>query len=57
MRGILDGTELLPGLAVAVVLHSLYNQFIVAPLLATAYLGLVPSGLDPGLPADTAWER
>jgi ADP-ribose pyrophosphatase YjhB (NUDIX family) len=23
--------------------------------LATAYLGLVPSGLDPELPADTAW--
>jgi ADP-ribose pyrophosphatase YjhB (NUDIX family) len=23
--------------------------------LATAYLGLVPLGLDPGLPADTAW--
>jgi 8-oxo-dGTP diphosphatase len=23
--------------------------------LATAYLGLVPSDLDPGLPADTAW--
>jgi 8-oxo-dGTP diphosphatase len=23
--------------------------------LATAYLGLVPAGLDPALPADTAW--
>ena len=23
--------------------------------LATAYLGLVPTGLDPGLPDDTAW--
>jgi 8-oxo-dGTP diphosphatase len=23
--------------------------------LATAYLGLVPQGLDPGLPPDTAW--
>jgi ADP-ribose pyrophosphatase YjhB (NUDIX family) len=23
--------------------------------LATAYLGLVPSGVDPALPADTAW--
>ena len=23
--------------------------------LATAYLGLVPRGLDPGVPADTAW--
>ena len=23
--------------------------------LATAYLGLVPLGLDPALPADTAW--
>jgi ADP-ribose pyrophosphatase YjhB (NUDIX family) len=25
--------------------------------LATAYLGLVPSDLDPGLPEDTAWHR
>ena len=25
--------------------------------LATAYLGLVPSDLDPGLPGDTAWHR
>ncbi len=32
---------LLPGLAVAVVLHSLYNQFLVAPLLATALIVLV----------------
>ena len=24
--------------------------------LATAYLGLVPSGIDPRLPADTAWK-
>lgn len=32
---------LLPGLAVAVVLHSLYNQFLVAPLLATAFILLV----------------
>ncbi len=31
----------LPGLAVAVVLHSLYNQFLVAPLLATALIVLV----------------
>jgi RsiW-degrading membrane proteinase PrsW (M82 family) len=31
----------LPGLAVAVVLHSLYNQFLVAPLLATALIALV----------------
>ena len=23
--------------------------------LATAYLGLVPTGVDPGVPADTAW--
>ena len=30
-----------PGLAVAVVLHSLYNQFLVAPLLATALILLV----------------
>ena len=30
-----------PGLAVAVVLHSLYNQFLVAPLLATALIVLV----------------
>src|SRR5918997_1281363 len=25
--------------------------------LATAYLGLVPLGLDPALPADTAWHQ
>ncbi len=25
--------------------------------LATAYLGLVPAGQDPGLPTDTAWHR
>ena len=31
----------LPGLAVAIVLHSLYNQFLVAPLLATALILLV----------------
>jgi Predicted membrane protein len=31
----------LPGLAAAVVLHSLYNQFLVAPLLATALIVLV----------------
>ena len=33
--------RLLPGLAVAVVLHALYNQFLVAPLLATALIVLV----------------
>ena len=32
---------LLPGLAVAIVLHALYNQFLVAPLLATALIVLV----------------
>ena len=32
---------MLPGLAAAVVLHSLYNQFLVAPLLATALIVLV----------------
>jgi hypothetical protein len=32
---------LLPGLLVAVVLHSLYNQFIVQPLIATALIVLV----------------
>ena len=31
----------LPGLAVAMLLHSLYNQFLVAPLLATALIVLV----------------
>ena len=31
----------LPGLAGAIVLHSLYNQFLVAPLLATALIVLV----------------
>lgn len=32
---------MLAGLAVAIVLHSLYNQFLVAPLLATALIVLV----------------
>jgi len=32
---------MLPGLAVAVLLHSLYNQFLVAPLLATGLIVLV----------------
>jgi protease PrsW len=32
---------MLPGLAVAVVLHSLYNQFLVSPLLATGLIVLV----------------
>ena len=32
---------MVPGLAVAAVLHSLYNQFLVAPLLATALIVLV----------------
>jgi hypothetical protein len=31
----------LPGLLVAIVLHSLYNQFLVSPLLATALILLV----------------
>jgi RsiW-degrading membrane proteinase PrsW (M82 family) len=31
----------LPGLAVAILLHSLYNQFLVSPLLATALIVLV----------------
>ena len=31
---------MLPGLAAAIVLHSLYNQFLVAPLLATALIVL-----------------
>jgi RsiW-degrading membrane proteinase PrsW (M82 family) len=31
----------LPGLAAAIVLHSLYNQFLVAPLMATALIVLV----------------
>ena len=34
-------SRMLPGLAVAVVLHSIYNQFLVAPLLATALIVLV----------------
>ena len=33
--------RMLPGLAAAVVLHSVYNQFLVAPLLATAFILLV----------------
>jgi protease PrsW len=32
---------MLPGLVIAVVLHSLYNQFLIAPLLATALIVLV----------------
>ncbi|HEX6573947.1 MAG TPA: PrsW family glutamic-type intramembrane protease [Gemmatimonadaceae bacterium] len=32
---------IVPGLLVAIVLHSLYNQFLVAPLLATALIVLV----------------
>ncbi|MEX2110608.1 MAG: PrsW family glutamic-type intramembrane protease [Gemmatimonadaceae bacterium] len=32
---------MLPGLAIAIVLHSLYNQFLVSPLLATALIVLV----------------
>jgi protease PrsW len=32
---------MLPGLAVAVLLHSLYNQFLVSPLLATGLIVLV----------------
>jgi hypothetical protein len=32
---------MLPGLAVAIVLHALYNQFLVSPLLATALIVLV----------------
>ena len=32
---------LLPGLAVAVILHSLYNHFLLHPLLATALIALV----------------
>lgn len=35
----------LPGLAVAVVLHALYNQFLLAPLLATALIMLVLPGI------------
>jgi hypothetical protein len=31
----------LPGLAAAIILHSLYNQFLVSPLLATALIVLV----------------
>lgn len=34
-------TLMLPGLVVAIVLHSMYNQFLVAPLLATALIVLV----------------
>lgn len=33
--------RLLPGLAVAVVLHSFYNQFLISPLLAVAFIVLV----------------
>ena len=34
-------SRVIPGLLVAIVLHSLYNQFLVAPLLATALIVLV----------------
>ena len=34
-------TLLLPGLAAAIVLHSIYNSFLVSPLLATAFILLV----------------
>ena len=34
-------SRVLPGLAVAVMLHSLYNQFLVSPLLATGLIVLV----------------
>jgi protease PrsW len=37
---------LLPGLGVAVVLHSLYNHFLLHPLLATALIVLVLPGLS-----------
>jgi Predicted membrane protein len=35
------GSYVIPGLIVAMLLHSLYNQFLVAPLLATAFILLV----------------
>lgn len=35
----------LPGLAVAMLLHSLYNRFLVSPLLATALIMLVLPGI------------
>ncbi|MEP6509665.1 MAG: PrsW family glutamic-type intramembrane protease, partial [Gemmatimonadales bacterium] len=38
---VLRPSLLLPGLAAAAVLHSLYNQFLVSPLLATALIVLV----------------
>jgi RsiW-degrading membrane proteinase PrsW (M82 family) len=38
---VLRPTLLLPGLAAAILLHSLYNRFLVAPLLATALIVLV----------------
>jgi RsiW-degrading membrane proteinase PrsW (M82 family) len=34
-------SRMLPGLAAAAILHSMYNQFLVAPLLATALIVLV----------------
>ena len=32
---------ILPGFVIAVILHSVYNQFLVSPLLATAFILLV----------------
>jgi protease PrsW len=39
-------TLLLPGLGVAVILHSLYNHFLLHPLLATALIALVVPALS-----------
>jgi ADP-ribose pyrophosphatase YjhB (NUDIX family) len=36
--------------------HSVVDRDPRARVLATAYLGLVPSDVDPALPADTAWQ-
>ena len=36
--------------------HSAVDRDPRARVLATAYLGLVPADVDPGLPADTAWQ-
>lgn len=37
--------------------HSAIDRDPRARVLATAYLGLVPSDVQPNLPADTAWHR
>lgn len=45
-RGAFRASVVLPGLGVAVILHSLYNHFLLHPLLATALIALVVPALS-----------